>query len=99
MTSTPTTPSSSAPSSIEELLATVRSRGWKLNNLIELDNGTWLCSLRDHLRGYEIGRGSTPQEALTLALNPQSSAPLLAQNVTWRKEVAEKPKIKLSDLF
>lgn len=99
MTSTPTTPSSSEHSSIEQLLQMVRDRGWFLNNLIELDNRTWLASLRDGHLGYEIGRGDTPIQALQNALQPKSSSPLLKQNVTWRKEMETKTKPKLSDFF
>lgn len=92
-------PSTQTTPSLEDLIQQAHLRGWKVNNIIELDNGMWLVSLRDGHLGYDFGRHSCLVTAFLMALSPTTSSPLLEANVKWRKEAALKPQLKLSDLF
>ena len=60
--------------SLVDLLDTADERDFHVNNLFQLDDGTWQCSLRsktitdkgEHF--FEYGVGEWPEQALTNAL-------------------------------
>lgn len=54
---------------IEDLLAEIAERNWLLNNLFQLSDGSWQANLRSDTHYTDWGRGSTPQEALSRAIN------------------------------
>lgn len=66
---------------LPELFAQCRERGLRVNNLFELDDGSWQANLRRPAVDkepdiFETGRATPPQEALARALR----APV------WRKD-------------
>lgn len=60
---------------MNELLAEIADRGFLVNNLFQLDDGSWQCNLRspDHLF-TDWSRGPTPIIALSLALDAIATA-------------------------
>lgn len=53
---------------IEQLLSEVQSSGLLVNNLFQLDDGGWRCSLRDESGGYGFGDGEDAAAAIRSAL-------------------------------
>lgn len=85
---------------IENTLATISSCGLLVNNLCQLQNGTWRASLRKaDISGYEFGTASTPNEALLKALYMAQALPgvPLIPN-TMRSLAAQKLSLESLDL-
>lgn len=56
------------PCTITAALAQCEAAGWRLNNLMYLDNGLYRASLRSKDIGFEFGQAHDPAEALLIAL-------------------------------
>lgn len=54
---------------IEDLLAEVTKRGLRLNNLFQLEGGSWQANVTDGERYWEFGKGETAIAALLAALH------------------------------
>lgn len=54
---------------IDPLLTECAERGWLLNNLFQLDNGTWQCNLRTATHFTAYGRGFDATMALGAAMD------------------------------
>lgn len=69
--------------SIYTLFAEIRDRGLLVNNLFQLDDGTWQANLRTLDDCTEFGLGATPDEALSacLAKYPAASVPPGAEDM------------------
>jgi hypothetical protein len=59
---------------IDTLLEELAERGWLLNNLFQLDNGTWQCNLRTATHHTAYAQGETAVIALDLAIDAIGSA-------------------------
>jgi hypothetical protein len=53
---------------LEGLILELNHRGWRLNNLYQLDNGQWQANARSGDKCFEFRRGSTAAEALARVL-------------------------------
>jgi len=55
---------------LEELIAYCEDEGFRLNNLFQLDDGSWQANLRsdDENTFHEFGQGPTHREALVAAM-------------------------------
>lgn len=53
---------------IEQLFAQTAALSLYVNNLFQRHDGRWQANLRDNSECYEFGRGDTPVEALTCAI-------------------------------
>ena len=92
---------------IESALADIETAGWKLNNLMYLDNGLYRASLRDNEHGYEFGQDHLPEDALRQALRHATAGTgkeLLitrggeADTIASRRMKPERKKLTLKDL-
>ena len=54
---------------LTNLLDEISERGWLVNNLFQLDNGTWQANLRTSTHHTAWGRGPTPVLALSIAMD------------------------------
>lgn len=54
---------------IEDLLTEATDRGWRLNNLFQLDSGLWQANLRSETQITDYGRGPTAAIALSVAMD------------------------------
>lgn len=61
---------------LEELFAEISDRRWIVNNLFQLANGLWQANLRNNHYATDWGKGCTPHEALSIAIDKLESAPL-----------------------
>lgn len=67
--------------SLESLISELRDRGWRVNNLFELDDGSWQANLRTNLLATEFAYGDSPLEALALCIDKlERTVPLIAQS-------------------
>jgi hypothetical protein len=63
-----------------DLLIEIRERGWLVSNLFQLDSGVWQANLRTATHHTDFGRGSTPELALSLAIDAIERAELTARS-------------------
>jgi hypothetical protein len=77
---------SSIEGKLERRLQLLADHNIKVNNLFQLDDGTWQCNLRDDEYGYEFGQGKTLYDAIKAAfflmLYSGGKEKLHEQNVT-----------------
>jgi hypothetical protein len=82
---------------LEEALTKVHELDYLVNNLYEDDNGRWTCSLRAEVEGenlkenmfYEYGRGSTPVEAVTIAIHNAEAVWNLSNQAARRRVIRD----------
>lgn len=60
--------------SIESLLGEISSRGWRVNNLYQLDDNSWAANLRSDTHITHFAYGSSLTEALSLCIDKIESA-------------------------
>lgn len=60
--------------SIEELFAEIGEMGWLVNNLYQLDDGSWRANIRRGQWFTQFGKGDSPMEAMSEAMDKMSSA-------------------------
>ena len=66
---------------LETVLAEILDRGWLVNNLFQLSDGSWQANLRTNLLATEFAYGATPLEALALCIDKlERTVPLIAQS-------------------
>ena|SRR3984885_5125433 len=61
---------------LTNLLDEISERGWLVNNLFQLDNGSWQANLRTSTHHTAWGRGLTPVLALSIAMDGIEAAEL-----------------------
>lgn len=54
---------------LETILAEIWDRGWLVNNLFQLDDGTWQANLRNSTSHLEFARADSPALALALTID------------------------------
>lgn len=84
--------------SIETLLTEISERGWRVNNLFQLDNGDWQANLRTDSHYTQFGRGRTPSEALSLAIDAIETAKEF-QTKTVAYSIDKTPSTNLSSIL
>jgi hypothetical protein len=83
---------------IDTLLTEISERGWLLNNLFQFDNGDWLANLRTDTHYTQYGRGRTPLEALSLAIDAIETAKEF-QTKTVTYSIDKTPSTDLSSIL
>jgi hypothetical protein len=69
--------------SLPAILAEVSAQGWLVNNLFQLDDGSWRADLRDATRFTRFGNGPTPSAALDAALDAMTFDRPPSAIATW----------------
>lgn len=60
---------------LEQLLERVSAQKLRVNNLFQLQDGTWQANLTDGEQFWDFGRGAVPGEALANALVKAAEGP------------------------
>ena len=69
---------------LETVLAEILERGWLVNNLFQLSDGSWQANLRTNLLATEFANGATPLEALALCIDKlECTVPLINQSSSY----------------
>lgn len=53
----------------DDIFREAATRGLRLTNLFQLDDGSWRANWRDERGGHQFGNAATPQAALRIALD------------------------------
>jgi hypothetical protein len=84
---------------LENLLIEIAERGWFVNNLFQISDGSWQANLRTlDDRFTDFGRGDTPAEALSLAIDLIETAQVHAARNTISYTL-EGPRQSLTNLL
>lgn len=80
----------SRAASLIDLLTEISDKGWRINNLFQLDHG-WRCNLRrQEIKGdwyTDFGDGLTPEQAVSMAIDKLDTAEYIEQRQqTYSKE-------------
>jgi hypothetical protein len=75
---------------LNNLFAEISERGWLVNNLAQLDDGTWRANLRTETHATQFSCADSPELALALCIDKlESTVPLISQTCEHTIEPAK----------